>query len=161
MPLLVVLNPAQKHIVLTKSFKKTVLLKQVLKLAYVSMFSVCVCRELSFSTPTNTLENEADLKILQKSFRKSKHHQQKFNNASIYFLDRSTNKSELLMLPKETLKKLSPDYSLDNYSSNQSHPKALVRSNGANFYVVPKDNQTHDRKSNIIQQILNFNTRDN
>lgn len=38
---LVVLNPFQKHIILTKSFKKTQMLKQVFKLAYVELFRGC------------------------------------------------------------------------------------------------------------------------
>jgi hypothetical protein len=42
---MVVLNPYQRHIILTKSFKKTATLRQTLKLAYNLLFASCACQE--------------------------------------------------------------------------------------------------------------------
>ena len=39
-----IVNPYNKNLVITKSFKQTQLMKQVLKLLYVSIFSTCQCR---------------------------------------------------------------------------------------------------------------------
>jgi hypothetical protein len=44
-----IVNPYNKNIIITKSFKQTQIMKQMLKLQYISLFSTCNCRIENFS----------------------------------------------------------------------------------------------------------------
>jgi hypothetical protein len=39
-----IVNPYNKNIIITKSFKQTQIMRQMLKLQYISLFSVCTCK---------------------------------------------------------------------------------------------------------------------
>ena len=48
---LMIVNPYNKNIIITKSFKQTQIMRQTLKLQYISLFSTCSCRLLGFGAP--------------------------------------------------------------------------------------------------------------
>lgn len=58
-----ILNPYQRHIILTKAFKKTLILKQTFKLAYILLFSECACHDSGSWIEVKTQRAEGNLPV--------------------------------------------------------------------------------------------------
>ena len=157
-----VLNPFQKHLILTKSFKKTQALKQVLRLAYVSIFSSCVCSGIGLADNFSEAADSTRLKNSVKTVQKSKEDQHKFPNVSVLFQDRSIEYARKLSFLKDSFKLPVVNRSLSNPSSLQRHSLSLPKNvDLAASLPVAGHVRENLKRCYILQQILNYNVETN
>jgi hypothetical protein len=166
LPLLVVQNPVQRHIILTKTFKKTHTLKQIFKQLYVLIFSGCDCAYLSTDIKfQHALLSKKSLKL-----------NRKFNEDTLFYEDSAERtldvKVEFIqMRPKPRLNSHKyHQHSKQELSNIRRHSEQISsddtylldsRDPYKTVEILPDaDLQYMERSQNhLLHQILNFNFR--
>ena len=163
---LMIVNPYNQDIILTKSFKRTFELKQSLKLCYISIFQGCFCpsnRHMIISAHKK-LKSKHDPEKLIKLNNLEKEYQNNFNYVLVrynYFMGR--------LAPKKSLQISSEDFNLKLAKTMSRNSLYINQMEFTQHYVdnveISTFNQKRDQKSlemvyqplYSIYRIFNFN----
>ena len=162
---LMIVNPYNKDIILTKSFKRTFELKQCLKLCYISIFQSCFCpsnRHMIISKHKK-LKSKHDPEKLIKMNNLEKEQQKNFNYVLVrynYFMGRITPKKSLNMGSEDFNLKLAKTVSRNSLFHQGMLSQGLIDDFAVNIIKQKKDQNSQDivyQPLYSIYRIFNFN----